>query len=1270
MRKQIQKDAQKFLTLALCVMLMLFNINTLAAWDGYVETNSGSEANGTYLIADMNDYSTVIASGAVPSSKYTKNSKFTARWNHQDEITTLMFKNVPRDVSVYTTLEMWVYSEKATNSQIMFIINCDTERSDGESYRNYQMNIDWEGWKLVSLPLSEFAKQRDGSLAKANHLRIVSSGWSMTPNSETDIYIDSIYLKGGDISNSLTLVFTAEETENANTCVENSLSFYNGNSGAMYGTDKFVPRLGTPAMVISDGTHYILPETLTRLENVSTDEQEIALKEIDGTEYVSAEEFSKVSGLNLIAEKDLLIIGSEKSNEFYADSSNYDIISYEVCYVPVDFNEITDEDFKVIKDRWRKRSTGGDDADLTNEYVKANAEMKNGGLAISNAMNKGADIKNLFQDEPITESAEMTAMYQKIYSMAVTYGTKGTAGYKDKKLLENIKYALDWMYDNIYGDNVVNKTAGWRSPYIFNWWDWMIGSPNYLVSTLIIMENDLEYEDICKYLSPVHTLLEKPDSDFGANTADETQILIGAAALEKDAKAFVKARRYIEPLMRYRDSGNGFHRDGSYIYHNIHPYNGGYGLTHFSNLARLSTLLEGSKLEISNPMKYNIFDMAYNSFESIVYKGGLMSMYTGRQVSRSYNEHQGGIGYINALMYLLEMADEEQSAAIKSMIKYHAVHDMTVDYRKQGNPEIAAIMDDDSIPSDNAHCRTLIMAACDKAVQKRENYAVGISMSSSRIGDYDSINNENTKGWYMSDGMVYFYTDDLRAYDEGFWSTVNPYRLPGITADTQKRDEVSIYNAWLRNRDFVGGVSLEDKYGTAAMDLESYHFDEEDEGRDENYGGGKPVHNSTLVAKKAWFMFDNALTALGSGINSTDNVDVITVVDNRKSNNMEYTPDTNTKTLEIKDFEASAVPEPQNPPSATIDGDKSTKWAADGDVWIKYDLGEITDVGYAAISFAGGNTRKNTFELEVSEDGQKWTRTFSGQSSGTTQDFEGYTLGNQKARFVRFVGHGNTSNAWNSILEFKIFAPSADGKISLGNEIYCGREKVFADGSLLELNADEKSFENTGWVNLENFGGYYFPKTENVSMRKSSNNPSFFELWINHGKNPENGTYEYIMLPYYTPEQTAEYAKNPTVEILSNTDKIQAAKDKNTGVTGIVFWEKGSLGDISASAPCTLMYRENADGTAVLSVSDPTQKLNKLEIAIAKEYYINEVNDKISCGYSGGKIQVTVDTSNSKGKTFEIKLNKKGSNNNEKGDNSGNDSGNGGNDDDGSSGRQ
>lgn len=49
MRKQIQKDAQKFLTLALCVMLMLFNINTLAVSDSYENVTAAVRKAETLL---------------------------------------------------------------------------------------------------------------------------------------------------------------------------------------------------------------------------------------------------------------------------------------------------------------------------------------------------------------------------------------------------------------------------------------------------------------------------------------------------------------------------------------------------------------------------------------------------------------------------------------------------------------------------------------------------------------------------------------------------------------------------------------------------------------------------------------------------------------------------------------------------------------------------------------------------------------------------------------------------------------------------------------------------------------------------------------------------------------------------------------------------------------------------------------------------------------------------------------------------------------------
>ena len=43
----------------------------------------------------------------------------------------------------------------------------------------------------------------------------------------------------------------------------------------------------------------------------------------------------------------------------------------------------------------------------------------------------------------------------------------------------------------------------------------------------------------------------------------------------------------------------------------------------------------------------------------------------------------------------------------------------------------------------------------DISISQVNNVIIGISMSSSHIGKYESINGENTKGLYSGDGMVY-----------------------------------------------------------------------------------------------------------------------------------------------------------------------------------------------------------------------------------------------------------------------------------------------------------------------------------------------------------------------------------------------------------------------------------------------------------------------------------------------------------------------------------
>ena len=63
--------------------------------------------------------------------------------------------------------------------------------------------------------------------------------------------------------------------------------------------------------------------------------------------------------------------------------------------------------------------------------------------------------------------------------------------------------------------------------------------------------------------------------------------------------------------------------------------------------------------------------------------------------------------------------------------------------------------------------------------------------------------------------------------------------------------------------------------------------------------------------------------------------------------------------------------------------------------------------------------RTTSFDLEVSEDGNNWTKVLSHTTDGVTDGYE-YIKLNAKGKYIRLVGHGNSSNTWNSILEFGV----------------------------------------------------------------------------------------------------------------------------------------------------------------------------------------------------------------------------------------------------------
>ena len=118
-------------------------------------------------------------------------------------------------------------------------------------------------------------------------------------------------------------------------------------------------------------------------------------------------------------------------------------------------------------------------------------------------------------------------------------------------------------------------------------------------------------------------------------------------------------------------------------------------------------------------------------------------------------------------------------------------------------------------------------------------------------------------------------------------------------------------------------------------------------------------------------------------------------------------------------------------PQNVVDGDTAAKssWRAEGHgQWIQLDLGRPWEVVAVRVAFVGGKGRQYSFHIETSLDGQQWRKVYQGKSSGKTTDYESIDIEDSAARYVRFVGAGNTKTGfeeWINITELQVMVLTA-----------------------------------------------------------------------------------------------------------------------------------------------------------------------------------------------------------------------------------------------------
>lgn len=430
-------------------------------------------------------------------------------------------------------------------------------------------------------------------------------------------------------------------------------------------------------------------------------------------------------------------------------------------------------------------------------------------------------------------------------------------------LLKDLIDALDWLYANKYNEN----TAMYN-----NWFHWEGSTPQYLNDTMVLLYEHLSPAQIRNYTNAIEKFSPDPRVDVrgtveakGEPLIQKSLVVAVRGVLVKDAAKLELVRSSIGKLFDYVTDGDGFYRDGSYIHHTDVAYNTAYGIDVLTQFPDLLYLLDDSSWEINDPDVANVFNWVYDSYDPLLYRGLAMDMTRGRSISKSATQdHMMGYRAIRGLARLALGASDIDKANIRTMIKtWITQNDLEETIWSGSNLReiilLQAIMSDPSVKLRTQPVLNKKFPNMNRAVHWRPDFAFGISMHSDRIQRYEYMNFENSKGWHTGDGMTYLNNNDLKQFNDDFWPTVDKKRLPGTTVDTMVRG-ISDGQA-PSTKSWAGGTSMDGLYGVSGMDLEGW--------------------NSTLTAKKSWFMFDDEIVALGAGISSTDNRTIETIVENR-----------------------------------------------------------------------------------------------------------------------------------------------------------------------------------------------------------------------------------------------------------------------------------------------------------------------------------------------------------------------------------------------------
>lgn len=566
-------------------------------------------------------------------------------------------------------------------------------------------------------------------------------------------------------------------------------------------------------------------------------------------------------------------------------------------------------DYEKLRNTWLNVNYGYNQYDENNDAMKKKFEAtEKEATNLLSSMKTESDRKYLWENSKDldTKSADMTRTYRNIEKIAEAMKHKNTLlNTPDNN--KKVKDAVEWLHKNAYGKEPDKKVADLKTNFSksapqkntnLNWWDYEIGTPKSLTNTLILLNDQFSNEEKKKFTAPIKTFA--PDSDKilssvgkaepakGGNLVDISKVKLLESIIEEDKDmtknsidSFNKVFTYVQSNATGKER-NGFYKDGSYIDHQDVPYTGAYGVVLLEGISQMMPMIKETPFKDSNQNDTTLKSWIDEGFMPLIYKGEMMDLSRGRAISReNETSHSASATVMKSLLRLSDAMDESTKAKYKKIVKSSVESDSSYkqnDYLNSYSDidKMKSLMDDSTISTNGLTQQLKIYNDMDRVTyhNKDLDFAFGLSMTSKNVARYESINNENLKGWHTGAGMSYLYNSDVKHYRDNFWTTADMKRLAGTT--TLENEVLKDTDDKKSSKTFVGGTKFDDQHASIGMDFEN--------------------QDKTLTAKKSYFILNDKIVFLGTGIKSTDSSkNPVTTIENRKANGYTlYTDDKQT----------------------------------------------------------------------------------------------------------------------------------------------------------------------------------------------------------------------------------------------------------------------------------------------------------------------------------------------------------------------------------------